>query len=42
MPEMKNGQHVLKISKLIWRQKKKKLKLLENWQIIPFELERDI
>jgi hypothetical protein len=42
LPEMKCGCHELKISKVLWQPRKKKLKLLENWLIIPFELERDI
>jgi len=31
-----NGYHELKLDKLIWHTKKKKIKKIENWDIIPF------
>jgi len=36
---LNRGYHELRIDKVLWRFKKEKLKLIKNWQIIPFELE---
>jgi len=34
----KSGYHELKIDKLFWKISKKKMKRIENWGIIPFEI----
>ncbi|MCK4765646.1 MAG: hypothetical protein KAW12_25830 [Candidatus Aminicenantes bacterium] len=34
-----NGYHELKINKVYWSTNKKKMKLIDNWEIIPFEIE---
>lgn len=35
---VESGYHVLKIDKLLWHIKKKKMKLIKNWEVIPFEI----
>ena len=34
-----NGYHILKIDKIYWSVNKNEMKLLKNWNLIPFELE---
>jgi len=36
-----NGYHILKIDKIYWSVNKNEMKLLKNWDLIPFELEND-
>jgi len=38
---LNNGYHELKLNKILWINKKKKIELIKNWDIIPFELEKN-
>ena len=41
LDSLKSGYHELKINKIFWVDKKKKIDFIENWAIIPFEFERN-
>lgn len=38
----KNGYHELRINKLFWSLKKEDIKIIKNWEIIPFETKNSI
>ncbi len=39
LDNFKSGYHELKINKMFWKINKKKMKRIENWDIIPFEID---
>jgi hypothetical protein len=41
LDSLSTGYHEIKINKVFWVDKKKKIEVIENWDVIPFELERN-